>query len=156
MSDNGAKRMASRGIADVSEGSVLADFETWQSEELWPGIARYYHNSATTNAKTDVFDIDEFSKVLAKDSSHAFQASVLQVVALTHSEDRLKYHMKLELPKNIKYHVGDYLELVPENSAEDVECLMGVLQDHGCDLADPMIPMMCTHLELRHKASAKV
>lgn len=156
MRDSGAKLMAPRGVADVSEGSVLADFETWQSEQLWPGIAQFHSISPTTIVTADAFDINQFAQVLAKDSSHAFNASVLQVVALTHSEDRLKYHMKLELPENINYQVGDYLELVPENSAEDVDCLMEILQDHGCDLADPIIPIMRSHLELRHKASAKV
>lgn len=148
--------MAPRGVADVSEGSVLADFETWQSEQLWPGIAKFYPTDAITNGKADSFDINQFSKVLARDSPDAFNASVLQVTALTHSEDRLKYHMKLSVPEEIKYQVGDYLELVPKNSAEDVECLMEVLQDHDCDLADPIIPIMRSHLELRHSASAKV
>lgn len=156
MRDHGAKPMASRGVADVSEGSVLADFETWQSEELWPGIAKFYSTIMTINSQADVFDIDQFSKVLAKDKSHAFNAKVLQVLALTRSEDRLKYHMELELPENVQYQVGDYLELVPKNSVEDVEYLMGILKDHGCDLTDPIIPVMCSQLELRHSASAKV
>lgn len=156
MRDNGAQPMAIRGVADVSEGSVLSDFETWQSERLWPGIAKIYQADANSDANAAIFDLNQFSKILVKDSSHTFDASVLQVSALTHSEDRLKYHMKLAIPDNIKYQVGDYLELVPENKTQDVRRLMDILQDRGYDLADPLIPVMCSHLELSHKASAKV
>lgn len=156
MRDNGAQPMAPRGVADVSEGSVLSDFESWQSEQLWPGIAKFYQTEANAHANAGIFDFSQFSKILAKDTSHTFNASVMEVSALTHSEDRLKYHMKLAIPDDIKYQVGDYLELVPKNSTEDVKCLMGILQSRGCDLADPLVPVMCSHLELRHKASAKV
>lgn len=156
MRGNRALPMASRGVADVSEGSVLSDFDAWQSEHLWPGIAKIYHANVTVDATADVFDIDHFSRLLAKDSSHTFNVSVVQVAALTDSEDRPKYHMELELPRNIKYQVGDYLEVVPENSDEDIKSLMDILRDRGYDLADPVIPIMCSHLELRHKAGAKV
>lgn len=156
MRDNGAQPMAPRGVADVSEGSILSDFDTWQSEQLWPGIAKFYHVDATADTREGTFDINQFSSILAKDSSHTFNASVVQVSALTGSEDRPKYHMESKLPENIQYQAGDYLELVPENSAEDVGCLMGILRDRGHDLADPIIPVICSHLELRQKASAKV
>lgn len=156
MRNNGAQALASRGVADVSEGSVVSDFDTWQSEQLWPGIANIYSANANANTKKGAFDISQFSSFLAKDNAHAFNATVMQVSALTSAEDRLKYHMELKLPGDIQYQVGDYLELVPENSAEDVECLMGILRDRGHDLADPIIPVMCSHLELRHQASVKV
>lgn len=148
--------MAARGVADVSEGNVVSDFNTWQSEQLWPGIAKCYQANATTDMKLKTFDIEQFSRVLARNSSHTFNASIVQVSALTSSKDRLKYHMELKLPENIQYQVGDYLELVPKNSAADVECLMGILRDRGCDLADPIVGIICSHLELRHKAGAKV
>lgn len=148
--------MTLRGVADVSEGSVLSDFDTWQSEQLWPGIAKVFHVNVTADFRDGVFDINQFSSVLAKDNSHAFNASVMQVSALTGSEDRPKYHMELKLPQNIQYQVGDYLELLPKNSAQDVEFLMGILRDREHELTDPIIPVMCSHLELRQKASAKV
>ncbi|KAJ4392348.1 hypothetical protein N0V93_005974 [Gnomoniopsis smithogilvyi] len=156
MRDYGAHSMASRGVADVSEGNVLSDFDAWQFEQLWPGIAKLYRENVTAVITAGALNINQLSRVLAKDSSHMFNASVLQVSALTGSEDRLKYHMDLKLPENIRYRVGDYLEIIPENSAEDVEVLMGILRDRECDLTDPIIPMMCSHLELRHKAGAKV
>lgn len=80
--------MASRGVADVSEGSVHSDFDTWQSEQLWPGIAKVYHLNADTDIKEGPFDINQFSSVLAKDRSQTFNARVKQVSALTGSEDR--------------------------------------------------------------------
>lgn len=156
MRDNGAQPMASRGVADVSEGSIVSDFDAWQSEQLWPGIAKVYNVNKTADTRDGTFDIDQFSSVLVKDSLHNFKARVKQVLALTGSEDRPKYHMELELPENIQYEVGDYLDLVPENSAQDVESLMGILRKRGHDLADPIIPVMCSYLELRQKASAKV
>lgn len=154
--DHGAHSIASRGAADVSEGSVLSDFDTWQSEHLWPGIAKVYGVDQNTDPQGGGFDINQFSSVLAKENFNTFNASVIRVLALTGSEDRPKYHMELQLPDNMDYQVGDYLEVVPENSVEDVECLMGILRDRGHDLADPTVPVICSHLELRQQASAKV
>ncbi|PSS05126.1 P450 family fatty acid hydroxylase [Coniella lustricola] len=153
--DCGAHCIASRGAADVSEGSVLSDFDAWQSEHLWPGIARIYDVEENIDPEGGGFDINRFCSVLAQDSFNTFDAPVERVMALTESTDRPKYHMELQLPDNMDYQVGDYLELVPQNSVEDVECLMGVLGDRGHDLADPTIPVICSHLELRQQASAK-
>lgn len=139
----------------MSEGSVLSDFDAWQSEKLWPALSRSFSTGAVDNSK-DAFDIRQFSSIMAKERSHTFHCKITRIVALTSSEDRLKYHMELNLPEDIVYQVGDYLEIVPKNSAEDVDYLMGIVQAHGNDLTDPIIPVMCSHLELRQQVSLKV
>lgn len=156
MQMKGAEALAPRGIADVTEGNILSDFDTWQADHLWPGISRAYATSTVGTTTKDLIDITQFPTHIAKDNAHAFDAKIVEVSALTASEDRPKYHMEIQVPQNIQYKVGDYLEVYPKNSPEDLEGLRDVLRAQGHDLADPLISAVHTRLELHQQASSKV
>lgn len=155
MQMKGAAALAPRGVADVTEGNILSDFDAWQADHLWPGISRVYATSTVSFTK-DLLDITQLPAHAAKDNAHAFDAEVVRVKALTASEDRPKYHMELQIPGDIQYKVGDYLEVYPQNSTEDLESLKSVLRARGHDLADPLVSTVHNRLELRQQASSKV
>lgn len=152
----GAEALAPRGVADVAEGNILSDFDTWQSDHLWPGISRAYATFTVESTTKGLVDITQFPAHIAKDNAHAFDTKIVEVTALTASEDRPKYHMEIQVPKNIQYKVGDYLEVYPKNSPKDLERLRDVLRAKGHDLADPLISAVHTRFELHQQASSKV
>lgn len=156
MQMKGAAALAPRGVADVTEGNILSDFDAWQADHLWPGISRVYATSTISTTAQDLLDITQLPAQAAKDNAHAFDAEVVEVKALTASEDRPKYHMELQIPGDIQYKVGDYLEIYPQNSPEDLESLRSVLRAQGHDLADPLVSAVHTRLELHQQASSKV
>lgn len=156
MREKGAQALAARGEADVTEGSILSDFDTWQTDCLWPGISEAYSTSSATVNTGDVFDFARFTADNAKARTNILEAKILEVRALTTAEDRPKWHMEVEIPDEAHYNVGDYIEVYPENSSVDRDMLMDVLRARGFDLKDPMITTMCEFLDLGHQASSKV
>lgn len=156
MQTKGAQAMAPRGVADVTEGNILSDFDTWQADRLWPGISKRYATSTVSTITRDLIDITRFPAHIARENVHAFDAKIVEVAALTASEDRPKYHLELQIPENIQYKVGDYLEVYPKNRHEDLESLRDVLRAQSHDLADPLIPTVHTRLELHQQASSQV
>lgn len=156
MQMKGAEALAPRGVADVTEGNILADFDAWQADHLWPGISKTYATSTVGTTTKDLIDITQFPAHIAKDNAHAFDAKIVEVSALTSSEDRPKYHMEILVPENIQYKVGDYLEVYPKNSPEDLGSLRNIARAQGHDLADPLISTVHTRLELHQQASSKV
>lgn len=158
MQMKGASALAPRGVADVTEGNILADFDAWQADYLWPGISKAYAMSIIGTTTKDLIDITQFPAHIAKDNAHAFDAKIVEVAALTASEDRPKYHMEIQIPETIQYKVGDYLEVYPKNSPEDLESLRDILraQLEGHHLAAPLVSAIHTWLELHQQASSKV
>lgn len=75
---------------------------------------------------------------------------------MTAATDRPKYHMEIELPKDVTYNVGDYLEVYPENSEEDLKRLLQVFKIKDKEDADPIIMAIFTRLELNQPATANV
>ncbi|KAK7728379.1 hypothetical protein SLS63_006608 [Diaporthe eres] len=155
MQMKGAEALAPRGVADVTEGNILADFDAWQADYLWPGISKAYATSVVGTTTKDLIDMTQFPAHIAKDNAHAFDAKIVEVAALTAPEDGPKYHMEIQIPTTIQYNVGDYLEVYPKNSSEDLESLRDVLQAQGHDLADPLVSAVHTRLELHQQASSK-
>lgn len=156
MHENGAQALAPRGEADVTEGSILSDFDTWQTDCLWPGISEEYSTSSATVNTRDVFDFARFTADNTKARTNLLEAKILEVRALTTAEDRPKYHMEIEIPDGIHYNVGDYVEVYPENSAGNRDMLMDVLRTRGLDLKDPIVTTMGEFLDLSHQASSNV
>lgn len=101
-------------------------------------------------------DITQFPAHIAKDNAHAFDAKIIEVAALTASEDRPKYHMEIQIPENNRYNVGDYLEVYPKNSAQDLETLRDILRAQSHDLTDPLVFAIHARLELHQQANSKV
>lgn len=158
LQEKGAKALAPRGEADVTEGSILSDFDAWQTDCLWPGISEVYSTPSASGPSNsgDVFDFARFTANNTKARTHILEAKIVDVKTLTASEVRPKYHMEIKIPDDVHYKVGDYLEVYPENSPGDRDILMEVLHARGEDLEDPLISTMCTYLELGHQASLKV
>lgn len=156
MEERGATVLTKRGLADVAEGNVTGDFDTWMQDSLWPSVSMTF-STATVNATME--DLTSLLQHPASDlEKHpdTLEARVLEVKVLTELEDRPKYHMEIELPAGATYEVGDYLEVYPRNTEEDMESLLQVMRIHGYDVSDPLISMIHSRLELHQAASAKV
>lgn len=156
MEERGATELTKRGLADVAEGNVTGDFDTWMQDSLWPSVSKAF-STATVNATTE-----DLTSLLHNPTSgpekhpDTVEARVLEVRALTKLEDRPKYHMEIELPAGATYEVGDYLEVYPHNTKEDMESLLQVMQIQGYDVSDPLVSMIHSRLELHQPASSKV
>lgn len=156
MEERGATALTKRGLADVAEGNVTGDFDTWMQDSLWPSVSKAF-STATVNATTeDLTSLLHNSTSGPNKHPDTVEARVLEVKALTKLEDRPKYHMEIELPTGATYEVGDYLEVYPHNTEEDMESLLQVMRAHGYDVSDPLISTMHSRLELHQPASAKV
>uniref|UniRef100_A0A8H7NPF5 Bifunctional cytochrome P450/NADPH--P450 reductase n=1 Tax=Bionectria ochroleuca TaxID=29856 RepID=A0A8H7NPF5_BIOOC len=151
LQDRGAVSFAARGATDVSRGDILGDFESWQSEQLWPGISYLFGETIVSNEPDYLSLLDQKP---ANESSNGVQVEVIQVTKMTAATDRPKYHMEIELPKDVTYNVGDYLEVYPENSEEDLKRLLQVFKIKDKEDADPIIMAIFTRLELNQPATA--
>lgn len=156
MEERGATALTKRGLADVAEGNVTGDFDTWMQDSLWPSVSKKF-STATVDATTENLTSLPFNPSSAYDKhTDAIEAQVVEVRALSELEDRPKYHIEIKLPTGAKYEVGDYLEVYPNNTKEDMDSLLQVMQIQGYDLSDPLISMMHSRLELHQPASSKV
>lgn len=154
MSDLGATALTQRGATDVTEGNVTGDFDAWMQDSLWPSVSKAFSTAkvtATTESLTNMLHIPG-----SDEHADAVQAEVLNVKALTEDEPRPKYHMEIKLPAGTTYDVGDYLEVYPHNTTEDMDSLLQVMRSQGHDLSDPLISTMHARLELHQPASSKV
>lgn len=156
MQKRGAKAVALRGETDVTEGSILSDFDAWQADHLWPGVSRVYGTEQMSSNIESSIDPVQISAHSAKAYANVLEAEVTEVKSMAHKDDRPKYHMEIRLPDSVHYMVGDYLEVYPENSAREKETLMAILRSRGHDLDNPLIRTICSHLELHQQASLKV
>lgn len=156
MEERGAISLTRRGAADVAEGNITGDFDTWMQDSLWPGMSKAF-SAATVETTTDgLTSLLHNPSSASEKNPDAIEAQVVEVKALTELEDRPKYHMEIKLPPGASYEVGDYLEVYPHNTKEDMESLLQVMRTQGHDLADPLISTMHSRLELHQPASSKV
>lgn len=142
MKEKRARPLAVRGLADAGEGNMIGDFDTWQADHLWPGLAKIYGKGMSVNGLRERDNQLSFGQV----------ATVNEVRALTTDEDRPKYHIDVELPEGTTYEVGDYLDVYPRNSPKDVDRLTKALR---LDTTDPLITVL-SNRELNQPASLKV
>jgi cytochrome P450 / NADPH-cytochrome P450 reductase len=153
MQRKGATALTHRGAADVTEGNVIGDFDTWMQDSLWPSVSKAFSAAevkATTERLTTMLHIPGSGA-----HADAIRAEVVEVVAMTEQEGRPKYHMEIKLPAGATYEVGDYLEVYPTNTKEDMEVLLQVMGTQRHDVSDPLISTMHSHLELHQPASNK-
>lgn len=87
----------------------------------------------------DIIDTTRFPPHVAKDNAHAFDTKIVEAAASTAFEDRPKYYIELQIPANIQFKVGDYLEVRPKNSHENLESLRDVPRAQSHDLAQVLI-----------------
>ncbi|CAH0045995.1 unnamed protein product [Clonostachys solani] len=151
LQDRGAVSFAARGATDVSRGDILGDFESWQSEQFWPGISHLFGETIVSSEPDYLSLLDQKSE---NEPSNGVQVEVVQVTKMTAATDRPKYHMEIELPKDTTYNVGDYLEVYPQNSQEDLDRLLQVFKVGDKEDADHIIMAIFTRLELNQPATA--
>lgn len=154
MKDRGATALTSRGVTDVTEGNVIGDFDTWLQDCLWPAVSRKSSTDtidAITEALTTLLHVPT-----SNEHPNAMEAQVVDVKALTEGEPRPKYHMEVKLPTGTSYEVGDYLEVYPNNTKEDIGNLLEVMRILGYGVSDPLKSTMHPHHELHQPASSKV
>jgi cytochrome P450/NADPH-cytochrome P450 reductase len=132
LAKRGAQAIAPLGHADAVEGDIIGQFEAWQGDTLWPGISQAYGTTAVEGEEAGASAPLNVRILRPKTSPPKEKnAQVLGVQQLTHSPERPKYHMDIQLPAGAKYEAGDYIEVTPHNTAEDVDRAMRVLKLHG-------------------------
>ncbi|KAI0470590.1 cytochrome P450 [Xylariaceae sp. FL0804] len=157
----GAKAVADRGLTDAGEGNMFADFDTWQSDHLWPGIAHTYGYQGVTHGLLDTAyaepldDSRPNTNSQRSDLPSRMDVEVEEIRALTAGETRPKFWAKLKLSKGTSYDVGDYLHVYPRNDTRDVERLAHALRIQGHDETDPLVSKIASRYELSQPASPK-
>lgn len=156
MRELGAHSVAIRGVADAGDGNIFGDFDTWQADQLWPGMERIYGAQVMDNSVHSVIEAGSELAGTTTSVKSQIQARVKEVRALTREEDRPKYHVELDLPGGTTYEVGDYLEVYPHNSEHDIEKLQQMLKMQGYDEPEHLASVIGSKHELNQPASAKV
>ncbi|CAJ2500259.1 Uu.00g031120.m01.CDS01 [Anthostomella pinea] len=157
----GAQAVADRGQVDAGEGNIFADFDTWQTDHLWPGIANIHGNQWVHDGLLDTVDTEPLDNNYQNPNSggsdlpSVMDVEVEEIKALTAEETRPKFWAKLKLPKGAGYDVGDYLQVYPRNSVQDIERLKHALKKQGHDETDPVVSKISSHHELSLPASSK-
>lgn len=141
----------------MAEGNILADFDAWQADHFWPGLASVYSTPSIETTTMSLVDLSQFPTDVEKPSARVVEAKIMVVKALTDaSEDRPKFHLKAHLPEGTQYSVGDYLEVYPKNNSADYKTLVDILAARGYDLNDPLVSAIFSRLEMHQQASSRV
>lgn len=123
----GAKRIAERGLSDVSKQDTFGDFETWTTGKLWPALGPYVTSSEDSSEFSTIPTV-EIELTTEERSSHLQQnvqwANVIDAKVLTAEGEPEKRHIEIELPSNMTYSAGDYLAVLPMNPKEYVRRVM--------------------------------
>lgn len=123
----GAKRIAERGLSDVSKQDTFGDFETWTTGKLWPALGPYVTSSEDSSEFSAIPTV-EIELTTEERSSHLQQnvqwANVIDAKVLTAEGEPEKRHIEIELPSNMTYSAGDYLAVLPMNPKEYVRRVM--------------------------------
>ena len=109
----------------MAEGNVTGDFDTWMQDSLWPAVSRTFP-TGMVDAVTETL-VSQLDLPASYEHTDAIEAGVVEVKALTELEDRPKYHMEIKLPTGAAYEVGDYLEVYPHNTEEDMDSQLQVM-----------------------------
>ncbi|MDO4928978.1 MAG: cytochrome P450 [Corynebacterium sp.] len=141
----GGQRLVERGVGDVHT-DYLSPFQDWQ-DLLWPAVA------AATGVELNV---GATGSQLSVSTSEAPRTQMLKAAdapgylnAVVHSCQRVsqdtadissqKYSIKIGLPAGATYELGDYLDVLPQNSAAQVQRVLnrfGLAADTALTLHD--------------------
>ena len=121
METAGAHRLVERGAVDV-RGDYLSDFASWE-KGLWQAVSDHFDVEIEDQGETNSVQIKYLNggraASLSIDSEGEFVEAVVQkVVKLSTAADgpiNDKYQVDIELPQDVKYSTGDYLEVLPRN-----------------------------------------
>lgn len=143
--------MAPLGLTDVSQGNVLGDFDAWLSDEFWPGVQMAFPFETSEHINQDP---NELLQAIGDGSSN-LHLKVLDIIELA-TEEHQKYHMEIELPYGTTYRLGDYLEVYPRNSPEDLIELFDYSRTRSLGASDSLLHNIHGRLEFGQPASLKV
>lgn len=115
LAEHGAKRLLPRGAADAL-GDFEGAFSEW-SEDLWQLFSEEYGFELSGSATSPLPDI-----VLLEDQEFdtARISSIEELSTDADGEIRRKFRIAFELPEGSSYKTGDYLDVLPRNSKENV------------------------------------
>jgi cytochrome P450/NADPH-cytochrome P450 reductase len=154
LDDQGATLFAECGATDASQGDILGDFERWETGQLWPGISGLYGKTVANNEPRLLPSL--LNQDFGVMSSKRLLVKVIFIKKMTASTVRPKYHIELELPQRTTYNVGDYLEVYPQNSQDDLDRLLQAFRISHREDADPSIMTIFSRFELNQPATAQV
>ncbi|QIX01142.1 hypothetical protein AMS68_006659 [Peltaster fructicola] len=113
----GGTRIAKLGATNVAEGKIFDDFDAWQDGELWPKLT----DNKASSSSTEGLNVDFSISSSAGDSAYGVkEAIVVSNDVLTKKGVPEKRHIELQLPSDMTYEPGDYLAVLPTNSADVV------------------------------------
>ena len=118
MKQNGAKRLADRGLANAADANIFSDFENWTDHVFWPSVADVVEDSKAG----PVFEVElsnqNRSTYLRQDVR---PGTVTESRCLTAPGEPEKRHLDIKLPEGMSYGTGDYLAILPLNPRESVD-----------------------------------
>ncbi|KAI9815970.1 MAG: hypothetical protein M1827_001962 [Pycnora praestabilis] len=121
LEERGAKRIAIRGYADAAAGDMFNDFDKWEDETFWPGIADTFGSTGEVSEETSGLDVEVSTQLRTSDLRHDVRDAVVQETkVLTPDEVPPKRHMQLKLPTDMNYKAGDYLAVLPINNSTTI------------------------------------
>lgn len=115
LAELGAERICPRGAADAL-GDFEASFAEW-SESLWEALSERYGFTVAGAA------VDPLPEVAVLHSKEFSTGRVHDVELLSTDADgdiRRKFRITIDLPEDITYETGDYLDVLPRNSEENI------------------------------------
>lgn len=129
LAKRGGKSIFPLGLGD-DDGDIVADFNKWKDEGLWPAVCTELGVKCTRSEKPKAkpgsnwtlktHDTAPVRKYKPNsnglyDATNPFPAKVTENRELFQS-DRSCRHIEVALPGNVKYHTGDHLGVLPLNS----------------------------------------
>ncbi|MBZ8176533.1 cytochrome P450 [Corynebacterium sp. 3HC-13] len=115
LAEHGARRIVSRGVADAL-GDFEGAFSQW-SEGLWETLADEYGFQVKGETTAP---LPEVTVVEDQEFDTATIRSIEQLSTEADGEIRRKFRIAVELPEGTTYETGDYLDVLPRNSKENV------------------------------------
>lgn len=118
----GARRVAERGEGD-SGGDFFGAFDSWLAD-LWPALAGAFGRESASEPATGI--VLEFlhggraSALRLDDLAPGTVVENRELVDMSAPNARSKRHIELRLPEGMTYRAGDYLAVLPRNSAPQV------------------------------------
>ncbi|WP_369981622.1 diflavin oxidoreductase [Xanthomonas bundabergensis] len=119
----GAARFKARGETDAG-GDFFGGFDAWYAG-LWPALGQALGKATTEQAaQTLEVDIVPSARLGALRLTELDQGRIVEnreLVDMSAPFARSKRHIEIALPEGMRYRTGDYLAVLPRNSAAQVE-----------------------------------
>lgn len=120
MEQRGSKQIATRGAVDTSEEDPFAILESWELDNLWPGL------ESKLGIVKDVESSEDATLKVQICLPYCFRAEyheglVERAQILSSADVPKKVSVEIKLPDGIEYQPGDHLAILPVNSWEIVQ-----------------------------------